>query len=256
VAQEIGAAAAGRVAPQAFAGIASDGRDLLSLLYQPSIATLTALATRASLPDALATGYASLDMIVRTQVADAGRGADQVATTANNSLDGYTRVTSGKTCNRCIILAGRFYAYNAGFRRHPRCDCRHVPTSEARAGRVLTDPRAVYEGMSKAERTAAGWTKHEQDALDEGADIFAVTNARNKRNVVYTAGGKEYTREATTRSGRFGGYDYDPATGRFVRRTRAQGARKERRLTVDQIFEDAKSREEMLALLRKHAYLI
>ncbi len=111
----------GRVDATAFAGLASDGRDLDSLLMSPAFAVLTAVGSGAAQGRALAGGLASLDMIARTQVADAGRAADQVAIVARPQVTGYVRMMVGRTCSRCAILAGRRYAYNAGFARHPRC---------------------------------------------------------------------------------------------------------------------------------------
>jgi len=105
--------------PSALVGVASDGRDLQSLLYQPVITAKMALARDATMSRALAAGRATLDMIVRTQVADAGRVADGVALTTRRRAGGYVRMAVGATCSRCIILAGRWYRWNAGFARHP-----------------------------------------------------------------------------------------------------------------------------------------
>src|SRR5690606_36983122 len=113
---------AGEVVPRALAGVASDGRQLDSLLDQPRLTTLHALRLGAPASRALAAGHAELDMILRTQVADAGRVADGISITARPSV-GYVRMVQGKTCGRCAILAGKFFRYNTGFLRHPRCDC-------------------------------------------------------------------------------------------------------------------------------------
>lgn len=119
--QGIPAAAAGRVAPGAFAGVASDGRALGTLVDQPAVGTLTAIGAGHSTARSMAMGRASLDMIVRTQVADAGRVADQVALVARPAASGYVRLLVQPSCSRCAILAGRWYRYSAGFQRHPRC---------------------------------------------------------------------------------------------------------------------------------------
>src|SRR5688500_6457343 len=76
--QDLPTEVAGRVNPAAFAEVASDGRDLVTLLYQPAITALTAIGNGADVPRALAGGAFEVDMIVRTQVADAGRVADGV----------------------------------------------------------------------------------------------------------------------------------------------------------------------------------
>lgn len=169
--------AAGRVMPGAFAGIASDGRPLASLLLDPAINALT-LIKQGTAPDrALASGRFQLDMITRTQVADAGRAADGVAITARRECRGYVRMVVGKTCSRCLILAGKRYEWNAGFKRHPRCDCRHIPVAEAVPGDVRTDPKAYFASLSKAEQDEV-FTKAGAQAIRDGADMNQVVNAR------------------------------------------------------------------------------
>lgn len=219
----------GTVRARALAGIAADGRDLVSLLRQPVIATKAAIAVGAPTGRAMATGYAALDMIVRTEVADAGRVADQIATAARPAAEGYTRLAVGKTCSRCLVLAGRWYEWNAGFDRHPRCDCIHVPGSRA-TNDVRSNPRAHFDSLSEAEQDRL-FTRAGAQAIREGADIGRVVNARRG---MYTAGGRQFTREATTRRG--------------IGRTD--------RLMPEQIFRDARNRDEAVRLLREHGYLV
>lgn len=228
------------VVAAAFAGAAADGRSLASLLFQPVMMVLRALGLGAPVERAMAGGAANLDMIVRTEVADAGRVADQVGITARPELDGYIRVVVGDSCNRCIILAGRWYRYSEGFERHPRCDCAMLPASQAEAAGLVQDPQAIYESMTERERTQAGWSEGDQKAIDAGADINQVTNATNRvgrKKSVYTAGGREFTRESTTKRG--------------VTRGRLK-----HRMTPDQIFIEAgDDRDEAIRLLQEHGYL-
>jgi hypothetical protein len=118
--QRVDPASAGRVAPEMLAGIASDGRPLASLLLNPTTVVKAGIAGGASMRQSLAAGYANLDMLVRTQLADTGRAADQVAITTRRTATGYVRMLVGKSCSRCVVLAGRRYGWSAGFRRHPR----------------------------------------------------------------------------------------------------------------------------------------
>lgn len=209
------------VQPSAFAGRASDGGNLASLLYQPVIAALMSIGSGADVGRALAGGRANLDMIVRTQVADAGRAADQVALTARpEGQQGYVRQIVGNTCARCVILAGRFYRFNAGFQRHPRCDCIHIPANRAQwreTGR-FHDPQQVYDSLSVAQRQRAGWSLADQEAIADGADLIKVTNMKG----VTTAGSR-----------------------------RSAG-----KLTPDQIYKRAGgNRDEAIRLLRQNGYL-
>jgi hypothetical protein len=166
----LGEDAAGRVRPGAFAGVASDGRDLTSLLYRPAVTALTQIGQGASPARAVATGRFALDMIVRTQIADAGRTADGVAIAARPQLRGYVRMIVGKTCSRCLILAGRVYRWNAGFPRHPRCDCRHVPVADDVPGDVRTDPGAYFASLNRAEQDQL-LGKDGAEAVRSGADL-------------------------------------------------------------------------------------
>ncbi|RAO26482.1 hypothetical protein PSN13_06510 [Micromonospora saelicesensis] len=224
-AQDIAPRAVGRVSAAALAGVASDGRDLADLLYQPAVRTLVGIQRGATVDQALAGGGAGLDMLVRTQVADAGRVADQVAMTARPQATGYVRMLVGVSCDRCALLAGRRYEWSAGFERHPRCDCVHIPAREDSADDLRTDPRRYFDSLSVAEQdrlfTVAG-----AEAIRAGADIAQVVNARRG---VYTAGGRQYTRT---------------------------NAGKRPRLMPEEILRQADGdREEAVRLLRLHRFL-
>lgn len=196
-AQGIDPAADARVDPRAFGRSASDGRPLDSLLQQPLIGTKTAIGGGASALAALAGGLLQLDMIVRTQLADAGRTAVGVGLTARRHAGGYVRMLNPPSCARCAVLAGRFYRWNAGFVRHPRCDCRHIPSAEDRGDDLRTGPAAYFRSLTQAEQDRL-FTRAGAEAIRDGADIGQVVNARRG---MYVAGGIDYTRESTTRSG-------------------------------------------------------
>lgn len=133
--QDAPPAADGTVAVAGLSGVASDGRTLDGLLYRPVITTLIGIQRGATPERALAGGLATLDMIVRTQVADAGRAADQVAMAVRPAATGYVRMVVGDTCARCLILAGRRYGWSAGFQRHPRLPMRLHPHPRSRRHR-------------------------------------------------------------------------------------------------------------------------
>lgn len=228
--QGISAAAEGRVAAGALADVASDGRPLLSLLRQPAITTLVGLDQGATQVRALAAGQATLDMIVRTQVADAGRVADQLALTARPAAQGYVRMVVGKTCSRCLILAGKFYRWNTGFQRHPRCDCTHIPSQENLAGDLRTNPRAAFDALSREDQDRT-FGKAGAQAIRDGGDMSRVVNARRG---MYVAGGRKLTSEATTR----------------------RGINRPVRLMPEQIFRDASSRDDAIRLLKAHGYIL
>lgn len=194
-AQGIDPAAEGRLVASTLSGVASDGRDLAGLLYQPAVTSLVAIGQGADVRRALAGGYASLDMIVRTQVADAGRAADAVVTAARPGVTGYRRMVVGKTCGRCVVLAGKWYRYNAGFDRHPRCDCVHVPAREDTADAIQTNPRAWFDSLTPAEQDKQ-FTKAGAESIRLGADISQVVNARRGAYGLTPAGARITAAEA------------------------------------------------------------
>jgi hypothetical protein len=187
--------AAGRINPAAFAQSASDGRPLASLLLEPAITSLTQIKRGASVPQAMGSGRFLLDMISRTQVADAGRVAVGTSIAARPQVQGYVRIVVGKTCSRCLLLAGKFYRWNSGFQRHPRCDCRHIPSSENASGDLRTNPKAYFDSLDRAGQDDLLGQAGAQ-AVRNGADLAKVVNARRG---MYTAGGKQFTREAAGR---------------------------------------------------------
>lgn len=255
------APAVAELAPAAFAGVASGGGDLLGLAEQGVIRTKTALAepgrfgggtdtpTASRLPLALAAGLRFLLVAVQTEVADAERGATQVAMTARPRITGYTRVLNLPSCSRCAVLAGRRYAWNAGFKRHPGCDCRHAPGVGPASG-SLVDPAAAYRAGKVTGLSAA-----QLQALDDGADIGQVVNA--DRAGAMSADGL-WTREGTTRRGfasqtiRAG----DPAAVEMRSRERGRVQRRVMRPTVAQIYDRAESREDAINLLRRTGYIV
>jgi hypothetical protein len=228
--QGITIAAEGAVVARGFAGRASDGRRLDTLLQRPVVAAKLAIAKGATIPRAMATGQATLGMILRTQVADAGRVADGVAIAARPKT-GYVRMLVGKTCPRCTILAGKFYRYSQGFQRHPRCDCFHLPAQGSAARDLVTDPKDVFNSLARDEQDRS-YGKAGAQAIRDGADMNQVVNARRGMTAAGT------TAEGTTRRG----LANRPLSGR-------------ERLMPERIYQVASDRDEVLSLLRRHGYL-
>lgn len=192
----------GRVRSLAFAGIASDGRPLASLLLEPSITSQSQIKQGASVARALSSGRFVLDMISRTQVADAGRVAVGTAIVARPHAHGYVRMVVGKTCARCLILAGRRYKWNAGFQRHPRCDCRHVPVAESVPDDVSTDPKAYFDSLDRDGQDELLGTDG-AEAVRNGADMAKVVNARRGMQTASIGGRQvQVTTEAAGRKPR------------------------------------------------------
>lgn len=264
-AQGIDPTAAGQVNARALVGVASDGRDLASLLDQPMVATKTAIGQGSAPADALRVGAASLNMIVRTQLADAGRGAVGLGIVSRPRVSGYVRMLSPPSCARCVILAGRTYKWNKGFQRHPNCDCRHIPSSEDVWNDLRSNPQLYVESLDRAEKERI-LGKAASRAFDDGGDLSQLVNARRGMQTASVHGRQALiTSEGTTRLGlaghRLGARNDDAIAGttqsgivRTVTRAKAP------RLMPEQIYADAEkfglTREQTLAVLRRHAYIL
>ncbi|MEU7384021.1 hypothetical protein AB0A91_29350 [Streptomyces sp. NPDC042207] len=278
-------AAAGRVKPGALSGVASDGRPLISLLYQPVIDWKVRLLAGQSAEDAFRGSLASALRITATQVADAGRGATGVAMAGRRTIQGYVRVVQPPACSRCVILAGVEYGWNKGFQRHPRCDCIHLPTTlvaRQRRGRVgsdhftpttrpgsgsagFIDPKAYFNSLSEAEQRRV-FGEAGARAIRDGGDMAQIVNARRGMYTTVQDGERvRATREGTTRRG----YFYREERKRRSEETGIRYARDRielkqglprfelgiARLMPEQIYALAKSRDEALTMLKRFGYL-
>lgn len=217
--QRADVAADGKTNPKAFAGYASDGRPLESLLYGAVIHAKQADAD--SLVERLAAGRDWLDMAVHTQVSDAFRQAESVSVAARPRVE-HIRMVNAPCCQRCAVLAGRIYRWSTGFERHPGCDCSMIPTTVANP-----NPPGVTIGPDDVKDLTIAQRK----AISDGADMNQVINShrgnsRSKNGMTTTAGSKAL-------------------------RKRPGG-----RLTPEGIYKIASDRPEALKLLKQHGYLI
>lgn len=231
------AAPDGLVDPDAFAGLAADGRNLDTLLRGPAITARTLIADGVEPAQALAAGGRQLSMMVLTEIADAGRGAAGVQIAARPRV-GYVRMLNPPSCSRCVVLAGRFYRWNQGFLRHPRCDCKHVPTmvtdqAEAFAHGLIDDPYMAFERMSEAEQNRV-FTNAGAQAIRDGADMYQVVNAR--RGMKYRGA---FTSEGTSKHG---------WAGQILRRG-------QKRMTPETIYRLNPNREQAVEALRAQGYI-
>ncbi len=241
------------VNPQGFAGMASDGRSLAGLLYAPIPHVKTLIAGGMKPRQALAQGGKFLTTITRTQVADAGRGAAGVDTASRKSV-GYVRMLNPPSCSRCSVLAGRFYQWNSGFRRHPKCDCCHVMTTARAAAEsegLVHDPYDYFKSLSPADQDKA-YTKAGAQAIRDGGDIFQVVNSR--RGTSYAGESKDGTRRGQAARGAF---TSEGTTKRGNFRTINGDLTHGRRLTPDAIYKlNGDNRAGALKDLEKYRYIL
>lgn len=215
------AAMAGRTATHAFARSASDGRPLMSLLYEAVIASKVAMVGVDSPEVARAAGWSFLQRAVPTQVADAARASSLVTMTATPTVTGYVRVVEPGACSRCAILAGKHFSWDNDFRRHPRCHCSTCPSGSGEARVGVTSPEDHFAGLSREEQDRV-YGPENAEAIRLGASPITVVNANRG---TYTPTG----RRAPTPSAR-------PMPG-------------------DLLAEAGGDREKAVALLRQHGFL-
>ena len=152
------------------------------------------------------------------------------------------------------VLAGRRYEWNTGFRRHPKCDCIHIPAAEDAPGDLVTDPKRAFEAMDAAEQDRV-FGKAGAQAIRDGADMGKVVNARRGMTTASVYGRDvPITTEGTTVRGDFGRARRDgpliQRPGQSVRSTARV------RLMPEQIYlEAAGDRDEAVRLLRRFGYL-
>lgn len=113
-----------------------------------------------------------LDRLVQSLVLDAARAAESVSIVSRPRV-GYVRYLSPPSCSRCAILAGRFYRWSAGFRRHPGCDCTHLATTDPRSEYIQNPHDLVEKGL------VTGLSKADRRALADGAELNQLVNAKN-----------------------------------------------------------------------------
>lgn len=133
-------------------------------------------------------GLSVLTRTVGTLVQDAGREGDSVGMLITPGLDGYYRKLRPPSCDRCAILAGRYYDQKAAFLRHDNCDCVHVPVADHDEFEPEFDPEEmVRRNLIGYWRTlpdgSRRWESHlsqaEREAILSGeADMNRIVNAK------------------------------------------------------------------------------
>lgn len=192
-------------------------------------------------------GLASLLRVVATLPADSGREATGAGIAAHPHLSGYFRRLRTPSCGRCAVLAGAFYRWSHGFKRHPLCDCVHVPAATDYDDGGFDASEAVKAGQ------VTGLSADETRAILDGADPSQVVNAR-RNGAVQTSQmfGRtvQTTTSGTTLRGVYGSgqTELKKAGGRYR-------VAKVPRLTPSEIYRQASSKSEAARLLEKYGYL-
>lgn len=172
-------------------GMVPSGLD--ALLYRPAVEAKTLIGQGMAASQALLKASGVLSTYVDTSIADTARLAVTAGMTGRSHASGYYRFLRAPSCARCAILAGKFYRWNAGFKRHPRCDCGHRPVRNASDTSAYDTRKAIERGEVK------GLSKVNARAILEfGANPSQVVNAQSG---MYDIGQFTATTTGTTRRG-------------------------------------------------------
>lgn len=249
-------AAVADVFPDALVGYAGDGRTVDGLLYGSVVHAKQEVARGMTPRQALASSGQWLTQVVGTVLSDTGRASERLGV-AVRPVTGYVRMLNPPSCSRCAILAGRWYRVNAGFQRHPGCDCRHIPSSESVAGDLTVDTGAYFESLSTAEQDRI-FTKAGAEAIRDGADINQVVNARRGMSTAQINTGRGWTPRGRLAPVQIGGRDVFITTEATTRRgvaSRATTGRRGARLMPETISAIATDKADYLRLLRVNGYI-
>lgn len=225
--------------PMGLVGWASDGRPAASLVTLPSFTE------------------AQFEAMVRTQLADIQRQAAAVEAAVRPQVKTYVRALVLPSCGRCIVLAGKVYRREQAFDRHPRCDCQNIPSDRRNASKLTVDPRAAFRQMSPEDRVKS-FTRAGAEAIDAGADIGQVVNARRGMESTVAENGR--ARIARNKDGVFvtaeGAWESKRGRVRGVaaKRMREYGVNGPR-LMPESIMELASTRDEAIRLLTRYGYI-
>jgi hypothetical protein len=240
------------VNPQAFADLTDGGGSwLLNLVYAPN-----AVATRGLPAQQMLSQFAFVaQSVTAAGIQDVGRSAVQTGMQARRRVRTYVRMLRHPSCGRCAILAGRTYHRLTAFKRHPHCDCIHIPAAES-AVSWRTSPKDYFRSLDAAEQDRI-FTKSGAEAIRLGADMSQVVNADQGMTTV-TAYGQQV--QATTTGTTVRGLAGQRLATEGVTRTGRYTSARTPRLMPDEIFRQAEQAgwdaAEVLRQLRRFGYLL
>lgn len=160
---------------------APDGRTIPGLVDQAAVRARTDMSRGASFADAIADARAWVGKAALETVRETATDLRTLDMIRHPEVRGYIRHLALPACRLCIPLAGRFYAWNAGFRRHFGCDCVHVPVTSVTAGdKLRTDPRAYWDSMTPAQKVEVAGAETAKAIDEHGVDLIRALNTKNR----------------------------------------------------------------------------
>lgn len=212
-----------------------------------------------SVPQALNDGGLWLAGTVGTILSDTGRIAEALGMYSRPGIGGYIRMLTPPSCSRCAVLAGRFYRFNSGFDRHPRCDCRHIPADENIAGHYTTDTGAYYDSLTPEGQLKFAGSKANMQALNDGADPAQIVNAYRKTSGMQLAQ-ESPIKLKRNRDGSVDKYTTEGTTKRALAHKRQAALRQhgpqQLRLMPESIARVAKDDADRMRLLKLYGWIL
>lgn len=194
-----------------------------------------------------------IDHVAATILADTARAAEKAALATRSEAEGWVRMLNLPSCKRCVVQAGKFFRWNDGFERHPLCDCKHIPSSEAIAGDLTLDADAYFHSLSREDQDLT-FGHADAEAIRLGSDVSQVVNAHRGMQLAQVFGKDvEITLEGTTRRGL--------ANQALTTRRRDTGGTREAgaapvRLMPETIIAQARNRDDATRLLALHGFIL
>lgn len=251
----IGVTGAGATTAQTLALAPIRAKQAVQSTVEHVDADTTVLRAGASTQQALDQASAWLAGTVGTILSDTGRIAEALGMYSRPGVKGYVRMLTPPSCSRCAILAGKFYRFNAGFQRHERCDCRHIPATENIAGNYTTDAGAYFNSLPVEGQLKFAGSKANMQAIKDGADPSQVINAYRRSSGMQVAQvspikldkfGNKFTTEGTTKRG---------LAGKRQAELRKNGP-PQLRLMPESIAIRAKNEADRLRLLKLYGWIL
>jgi hypothetical protein len=206
-----------------------------------------------STQDSLRAGLVWALQLAHTALADTGR-QSVVLGMGTRNCGGYMRALVGNTCSRCAILAGRLYWTEEPFKRHPQCDCQHIPYKSEPDEKYLVDAEDYFNSLSEAQQDNINQVVNARRGMWSVADM----NGRRRMARREVFGQQLYvTSEGMTRRG----IAYSRLRDRRAGDVKLPGSRyvqsRAPRMMPESIMEVAGTNKTLyLNLLKRHGYIL
>lgn len=246
-------AAVAQTNTQAIVGITGTGAQVSEVLALATIQAKTAVGEGQTTTQALSTAGEWLSGTVGTIFSDTHRTIESLGI-HTRPVGGYVRMLNPPSCARCVVLAGKWFRKNQGFKRHPECDCTHIPASEAVGGDITISPTDYFDSLDDVGKLKLAGSQANLKALQDGADLGQIVNAYRRTDGMIVAGlspikidrfGNKFTTEGTTRRGLAG----QQQIGLRVH------SRSQLRLMPSSIYATSTSKEDALRKLKLYGWI-